>query len=93
MGGTQTYHKHFTFATTATQNVVDIPVGSRVVKQPAHDATQIPDLCVPFLFKFCQDSPLRDDLLPSANRAIPRNAPCCICLYVYQALQRPRKAP
>jgi hypothetical protein len=38
MGWTQTDHKHFTFALAATQNVVDISVGTFHVEQPAHNA-------------------------------------------------------
>jgi hypothetical protein len=54
MGRAQAYHKHFTFALAATQNVVDIPIRSGFVKQLAHNAAQVSDLGVPFLFKFRQ---------------------------------------
>jgi hypothetical protein len=54
MGRTQTDHKHFTCSFAAGQNVVDIPVGARFVKQPAHNAAQVSDFAVPFLFSFGQ---------------------------------------
>jgi hypothetical protein len=54
MRWTQTYHKHFTLALAAAQNVVNIPIGSGFVEQPAHNATQIPHLGVPFLFSLGQ---------------------------------------
>jgi hypothetical protein len=54
MGRTQTDHKHFTLALAARQNVVDIPVGSGFVKQPAHNAAQVSDFAVPFLFSLGQ---------------------------------------
>jgi hypothetical protein len=54
MGGTQTYHKHFTFALAATQNVVNIAVGSGFVEQLAHNAAQVSNLGVPFLLSFGQ---------------------------------------
>jgi hypothetical protein len=54
MGRTQAYHKHFTLALAATQNMVDIAIGSGFVEQPAHNATQVSDLGVPFLFSLGQ---------------------------------------
>jgi hypothetical protein len=54
MRWTQTDHKHFTFALAAGQNVVNIPIGSGFVKQPAHNATQVSDLGVPLLFSLGQ---------------------------------------
>jgi hypothetical protein len=54
MGGTQTDHKHFTLALAATQNVVNIPIGSGFMEQPAHNAAQVSDFAVPFLFSLGQ---------------------------------------
>jgi hypothetical protein len=54
MRGTQTYHKHFTLAFAAGQNMVDIAIGSSFVKQPAHNAAQVSDFGVPFLFSLGQ---------------------------------------
>jgi hypothetical protein len=54
MGRAQAYHKHFTFALAARQNVVDIAVGSGFVEQPAHNATQVSDLNVPLLLSLGQ---------------------------------------
>jgi hypothetical protein len=54
MGRTQTYHKHFTFALAAGQNVVNIAIGSGFVEQPAHNAAQVSNLGVPFLFSLGQ---------------------------------------
>jgi hypothetical protein len=54
MGRTQAYHKHFTFALAAGQNVVNISIGSGLVEKPAHNATQVSDLGVPFLFSLGQ---------------------------------------
>jgi hypothetical protein len=54
MRWTQTDHKHFTFAFAAGQNVVNVPIGSGFVEQPAYYATQVSDLGVPFLFSFGQ---------------------------------------
>ena len=54
MSRTQAYHKHFTLALAATQNVVDIAIGSRFVEQLAHNAAQVSDLGVPLLFSLGQ---------------------------------------
>ena len=54
MGRTQTDHKHFTLALAATQNVVDIAIGSGFVEQPAHNAAQVSDLGLPLLFSLGQ---------------------------------------
>jgi hypothetical protein len=54
MGGTQAYHKHFTRPFAATQDVMDIAVGSGFMEQPANNATQVSDFCVPLLFSFGQ---------------------------------------
>jgi hypothetical protein len=54
MGRTQTYHKHFTLALAAAQNVVNISIGSGFVEQPAHNAAQISDLGVPLLLSLGQ---------------------------------------
>jgi len=85
MGRTQAYHKHFTLALAATQDVVDIAVGSGFVEQPAHNAAQISDLEMPFLFSFRQGLLPRGELPPSANPAIPRTELWCICSFAYRA--------
>jgi len=54
MGRAQAYHKHFTFALAAGQNVVNIAIGSGFVEQPAHNAAQVSDLGVPLLFSLGQ---------------------------------------
>ena len=54
----QTDDKHFTGTLAATQNMVNIAVGMFPVKQFANNTSQIPNLGVPFLFKFCQRLPL-----------------------------------
>jgi hypothetical protein len=70
MSRTQAYHKHFTRPFAATQNVVDIAVGMFPVKQSANNTTQIPDLGVPLLLKFCQRLPLAQPKHDSASLAI-----------------------
>jgi hypothetical protein len=54
MRWTQAYHKHFTLAFAAAQNVVNIAVGLGFVEQLAHNAAQVSDLAVPFLFSLGQ---------------------------------------
>lgn len=70
MGRAQAYHKHFTLALAATQNVVDIAIGSGFVEKPAHNAAQVSDLGVPLLLKFCQRLPLTQPKHDSASLAI-----------------------
>lgn len=70
MSRTQAYHKHFTRPLAATQNVMDIPIGTFPVEQFANNTAQVSDLGVPFLLKFCQRLPLAQRKHDSASLAI-----------------------